>query len=82
MAELIYYGKLRELTGKKSESADVKTIEDALRLIGAEYGRTAGKEARRMLITVNGTGIQLLDRYRTALGSGDSVSFLPLGAGG
>lgn len=82
MAEMLYYGKLREVLGTSGESADAETVDGLLAFIGQKYGKAALREARRMLITVNGTGIQLTGRYKTPVSEGDTVAFLPLGAGG
>lgn len=82
MAELIYWGKLKDLTEKKGESVDIRDVSAALAHIEKQYGKAALKEAKRMLIAVDGTNIQLLERFKTTLRDGQTVSFLPLSGGG
>ena len=40
------------------------------------------REAKRMLIVINGESIQLRRGYKTALAEGDCLSFLPICGGG
>ena len=79
---LRYRGSLAELTGKKAEQMDAANVAEVISYIKNQYGNAAAKQAERMLITVNGTGIQLLGRFKTPLADGDVVAFLPLAAGG
>lgn len=82
MAELNYWGALAALTGKKSEALHAGSIAEVLSFVEKQYGRAAFQEAKRMLITVDGTNIQLLERFKTPLSGGETVSFLPLSGGG
>jgi molybdopterin synthase sulfur carrier subunit len=85
MAESItvtYRGGLGELAGRKEEAIQAETVKDVLAHIKAAYGANAQKEAKAMLITVNGKSILKLDIYKTRLAPGDAVSFLPICAGG
>lgn len=82
MIELKYWGGLEPLTGKRFEEISASTVGEVLDFIQGQYGKAALKEAKRMLIAVNGTNIQLLDRYKTTLSEGDKVTFMPLSAGG
>ena len=82
MIELKYWGGLMVIVGKKSETIDAGTEDDVLNYIKTQYGKAAQREAKRMLIVVNGTNIQLLNRYKTKLSASDQVAFLPLSAGG
>ncbi len=77
-----YWGDMMELCGKKEEEITAGTVEEVLTYIKEQYGKAALKGAKRMIIAVNGTNIQLLDRYKTSLAEGDKVSFLPLSGGG
>ena len=45
-------------------------------------GFHAHRNLQQMLIAVNGTNIQLLERCKTRLNEGDRVAFLPLSGGG
>lgn len=82
MINLVYWGSLMELTGKKGETASASSVAEVLSFIEKGYGKPVLKEAKRMLIAVDGTNIQLLERYKTPLADGQTVSFLPLSAGG
>lgn len=82
MAELKYWGELMALTGKRSEALQAGSIAEVLSFLERQYGKAALKEAKRMLITVDGTNIQLLERFKTPLSGGATVSFLPLSGGG
>ena len=82
MAELNYWGALAALMGKKSETQPADNVAEVLAFLEKQYGRAVLKEAKRMLITVDGTNIQLLQRFKTPLSDGAAVSFLPLSGGG
>ena len=82
MAVIKYRGHMTKLTGKNEETVNAASVSDVLSYIRDTYGKAAHKEAKRMLIAVNGTNIQHLGRYKTALKDGDSVAFFPLSAGG
>jgi molybdopterin synthase sulfur carrier subunit len=77
-----YRGQLAALTGAGEESFDAPNVEALLRSLRERHGREAEKQARAMLIAVNGESIVLLQRYKTALKEGDEISFFPLCAGG
>ena len=79
---LKYRGHLAALTGVAEETLEVRDVEDALRSIRKRHGREAEKNARTMLIALNGESILLLRRYSTVLNEGDVLSFFPLCAGG
>ena len=55
---------------------------EVLTYIKNTYGKDAYKLAKKLLITVNGDGITILDNMRTRLSPGDTVSFLPVCGGG
>lgn len=82
MVTLKYWGGMLDLTKKNTEDIQAATVADALAFIENTYGKAGLKEAKRMLITVDGTNIQLLSRYKTPLANGATVAFLPLSAGG
>ena len=82
MVQLRYRGGLASITGKKTEEINASSVAEVMSYIEDQYGKTAMKQAKRMLITVGGTNIQLLNRFKTSLSDGDIVSFLPLAAGG
>lgn len=79
---LKYRGALASLTGKPGEEVGASGVGDVLEHIKNQYGARAYKEAKRMLIAVDGTSILLLDRYKTPLSAGQTVTFLPMSAGG
>lgn len=82
MIHLKYWGGLIETIGKRQEEIQAQNIAEVIDHIRKNYGKEAAKEAKRMLIVVNGTNIQLLHRYKTKLSEGETVTFMPLSAGG
>lgn len=82
MALLRYRGPLAEATGTGEEQVPAATVKEALAHIRAAHGAAAYKEAKAMLIAVDGVSIQLLQKYSTPLHSGALVSFLPVCGGG
>lgn len=77
-----YRGILKDLSGCAFETLDADTVKDVLKHIGAFWGKSAEKEARRMVIAVNGKSILLLKKEKTALEDGDVITFLPICGGG
>ena len=77
-----YRGRLAALTGIAEETLEVHDVEGVLRSLRRRHGREAEKEARAMLIALNGESILLLKRFKTPLKNGDKVTFFPLCAGG
>jgi molybdopterin synthase sulfur carrier subunit len=77
-----YRGSLSWLTGVKEETIPAQTIRDVLDHIAAAYGTAALKAAKAMLITVNGKSCLKMRVFKTQLNDGDTVSFLPVSAGG
>ena len=79
--EVTYRGALPELLGRSSETVEARTVSDMAH-IKSLYSKEAYREAKRMLIVINGESIQLRQGYRTALSEGDRLSFLPICGGG
>jgi molybdopterin synthase sulfur carrier subunit len=77
-----YRGSLSELTKCKEETVPAAAVRDVIDHIKAAHGGNAVKAAKTMLITVNGRSILKLNLYKTPLKAGDTVSFLPICAGG
>jgi molybdopterin synthase sulfur carrier subunit len=77
-----YRGSLSGLTGRKEETIPARTIRDVLDHIASAYGTAAAKSAKAMLITVNGKSCLKMKVFKTQLNDGDTVSFLPISAGG
>ena len=77
-----YRGHLAALTGVAEDNLEASNVEDVLKTISERHGREAEKEARTMIIALNGENILLLKRYKTALKEGDLLNFFPLCAGG
>ena len=71
--EVTYRGALPELMGLSVERVEAGTVSEVMAHI---------REAKRMLIVVNGESIQLRRGYKTALSEGDRLSFLPICGGG
>jgi molybdopterin converting factor small subunit len=82
MVQVSYRGQLQALTGKQGEGVDAARVKDVLRHIRSAYGPEAWKEAKTMLIVVNGESILLRQVFKTPLKDGDSVGFLPICSGG
>lgn len=80
--EVTYRGALSELLGRSSETVEARTVSDIMAHIKSLYSKEAYREAKRMLIVINGESIQLRQGYRTALSEGDRLSFLPICGGG
>ena len=77
-----YRSHLAELTKTAAESLEASTVKDVLRHIKAQFSAEAEKEAKTMLIAVNGQSVLHLGHFKTALKDGDEVSFLPICGGG
>jgi len=77
-----YRARLSALTGIDSEFITAANVKDVMRHIKKQFGTDAVKQAKVMLIVVNGQSILLLKHFKTALKDGDEVSFLPICGGG
>jgi MoaD family protein len=77
-----YRSYLAELTKTAVESIEAATVKDVLRHIKTQFGAEAEKQAKTMLIAVNGQSVHHLTHFKTALKDGDEVSFLPICGGG
>ncbi len=82
MIRVIYRGRIPDLCGATEDTVDAKTVADVMRHIRRSYPREVTQEAKKMLIAVNGESILQRKVYRTPLGEGDVVSFLPICGGG
>lgn len=79
---LRYRGPLQDQTKITEEIAFGDYISDVLKHIKQLYGKNAYKQARSMLITINGESIVNRKVFKSELKDGDTVSFLPVSAGG
>ncbi|MCL2600245.1 MAG: MoaD/ThiS family protein [Treponema sp.] len=77
-----YRAHLATLTGTATEEIEAATVKDVLRHVKTRFGTDAEKQAKVMLIAVNGKTILQLSGFKTALGSGDEVCFFPICGGG
>lgn len=82
MIKVEYRGELGEMCRRRLEELDVPNVAALLRHIKSAYGPAVYREAKKMLITVDGTSIALLKVYRTPLLDGQTVRFLPICGGG
>ena len=76
-----FFASFRDLTGTATivrEVSDGATVEDAMRLIGAEFPRLQGKIDRIALIAVN----EAYASRQTPLQANDVVAFFPPVSGG
>jgi len=77
-----YRAHLATLTGTAMEQIGAATVKDVLRHIKTRFGAEAEKQAKVMLVVVNGESVLQLSHFKTALKDGDEVSFLPICGGG
>ena len=77
-----YRAHLAALTKIADETVEAATVKDVLRHIKGRFGAEAEKNAKTMLIVVNGQSILQLAHLKTVLKDGDEVSFLPICGGG
>jgi len=77
-----YRSHLAEVTKTAVESVEASAVKDVLKHIKTQFGAEAEKEAKTMLIAVNGQSVLHMAHFKTALKDGDEVSFLPICGGG
>ncbi len=82
MITLTYRSELAVLTQKNQEAIPAGDVRAVLAYIKTNYGTQAHKQAKRMLIAVNGESILLREGLRTPLRDGDAVAFYPMAGGG
>ena len=82
MINIEYRGELYDICSIRNEQIDVKNVSEALKYIGKKYGSPAKKEAKKMLIVIDGTSINMKQHYKTELLDGQTLSFLPICGGG
>ena len=75
-------GCLTAELAQRAERVEAGTVSEVMAHIRKRYSKEAYREAKRMLIVVNGESIQLGRGYKTALSEGDRLSFLPICGGG
>jgi len=78
----LYRAGLADKIGTRKECFEAATVSELLRLIRLAHGNAVYKQARSMLIAVNGVSISYRKFFATPLNDGDEVKFLPLAAGG
>jgi molybdopterin synthase sulfur carrier subunit len=77
-----YRGALAQLTKTAEEKLDAANVKDVLSHVKSKYGADAAKAAGTMLIALNGRNVLHLKLFKTTLNAGDTLSFLPICAGG
>jgi len=77
-----YRSPLKELTGTDKESLDATVVKDVLKHIKTKYGADTQKQAKSMLIAIDGDSILLHKGFATQLQPGETVQFLPICGGG
>ena len=77
-----YRGTLVGLADKPTEEIEAGTVKDVLHHIKANYGGDAEKQAKVMIIAVNGENILKKMHFKTALRDGDEITFFPICGGG
>lgn len=82
MAKIKYYGELRMITGRYEEEIPVGNLELLIKEIEKLYGKAACKQAKRSLITIDGSKILSLKGVNTKINSESVVCFFPICGGG
>lgn len=82
MITVKYFGALRALTGTAQENIEAENIKAVLSKIKAAHGKEAATKAKRCLILLNSDNINLHNGLRTSLKNGDTITFVPVCAGG
>lgn len=82
MIKVEYRAEMFTICKVQSEEMDVKNVAEAIKFIEKKYGKEAKKEAKKMLIVVDGTSINLQKHFKTELKDGQTLSFLPICGGG
>jgi molybdopterin converting factor small subunit len=66
----------------ETEEVSAKAVRDVVKHIKKNYGDSAEKLAKAMLIAVDGESMNLRKGYATPFKGGESVQFLPICGGG
>ncbi|GHT79348.1 hypothetical protein FACS1894104_3910 [Actinomycetota bacterium] len=84
MAEVIVFfrGDIINAVGTKQVIMQANTVRDLMRQIKSQYGKETYKNAKRMLIAVNGLAAIKQKGYSTPLNDGDIVKLFPICGGG
>lgn len=82
MVTVMYHGRIPDLCGATEDRIDAKTVSDVMRHVRRSYPAEVVREAKKMLIVVNGESILQRRVFRTKLEDGDVVGFLPICGGG
>jgi len=80
MANVKYYGDMRELTGKNDEVIPASDLSGLLDVIEKTYGKSAKKAAKASLIVVDSE--KVLSIRKVQLKEGSEVGFFPMCCGG
>ncbi len=82
MAKVVYFGRLKKLTGEKEEILSGDDIKGLLKSIKEKHGEEIYKMAKSSHIIVNEENATTLAGFKTKLDSEDMVKFLPVCGGG
>jgi len=77
-----YRARLAELTNTGEETLEASTVKDVLAHIKKKFGPEAEKNAKAMIVAVNGQSVLQLRHFKTPLQDGDEIAFLPICGGG
>lgn len=80
MANIKYFGDLRELTGKKEDIIAAEDLTSLLSAIGKSYGKAAKKAAKTSLIVVDSEKVLSIRKFK--LKESSEVGFFPMCCGG
>ena len=82
MVTVKLFADLREAAGVKELALEVKTVEQALEALRAQFGAKLEPHLARASILVNSENVRFLKGGQTKLHEGDTLSLLPPVAGG
>ena len=77
-----YRARLAQFTNTGEETLEAASVKDVLAHIKKSFGADAEKNAKAMIVAVNGQSVLQLRHFKTPLQDGDEVSFLPICGGG
>ncbi len=82
MANVVYFGRLKKLTGEKEEKLGGTDVKDLLKSIKGKHGDEVYNMAKSSHIIVNEENATTLAGFKTKLDAEDIVKFLPVCGGG
>jgi molybdopterin synthase sulfur carrier subunit len=83
MVKVKFFATLRNITGKREEFVEGKTVGDILQKLYDKYGEDFKKELKkRSMILVNEKNIEHMEGLKTMVNENDEISIFPPAGGG